>query len=266
MDEVERASLLCVSTRCACCCCCTTSDVLLTWSLEHEQSKSEQRRRPGKKRDSTTKATQNNTAAAAVDDRRPKAVTPKKKLKEAGSRGVSRGSGGDVSCTRLGGICQLSRYICQGRYLEDKCSGAKTLQCCLPVGAWSILCAGHHNNRVRACDVYGCGAFNSRRGNKLHKAVDVVCDDYGLVNAPFSGSLAGPVTHMDPTGIQYDGVKLLSDVHCVQIFNIRPYRYMGPVTKGEALGYLLPLQDRLSGITSHLKLQMCDGTDPSPFI
>uniref|UniRef100_A0A673AG54 Uncharacterized protein n=1 Tax=Sphaeramia orbicularis TaxID=375764 RepID=A0A673AG54_9TELE len=54
--------------------------------------------------------------------------------------------------------------------------------------------------------------------------------------------------------------------HCVQIFNIRPYRYMGPVTKGEALGYLLPLQDRLSGITSHLKLQMCDGTDPSPFI
>lgn len=41
---------------------------------------------------------------------------------------------------------------------------------------------------------------------------------------------------------------------------------MGPVAQGEALGYLLPLQERFSGITSHLELQMCDGTDPSPFI
>lgn len=53
---------------------------------------------------------------------------------------------------------------------------------------------------------------------------------------------------------------------CVKIFNVRPYRYMGPVTQGEALGYLLPLQERFPGITSHLELQMCDGTDPSPFI
>ncbi|XP_076607130.1 leukocyte cell-derived chemotaxin-2 [Chaetodon auriga] len=176
------------------------------------------------------------------------------------------GPRGDVSCTKLGGICQSNRYICQGQYLKDKCSGAKTRQCCMPVGAWSILCAGHHNNRVRACDVHGCGAFNSNRGNDLHKAVDLVCDDYSIINTPFSGSLAGPVSRKDPAGNQYDGVKLLNDVHCVKIFNIRPYRYIGPVARGEALGYLLPLQERFSGITSHLELQMCDGTDPSPFI
>ncbi|KAF7663940.1 hypothetical protein LDENG_00195680 [Lucifuga dentata] len=132
--------------------------------------------------------------------------------------------------------------------------------------AWSILCAGHHNNRKRACDVYGYGAFNSRRGDDLHKAVDLVCDDYGIINAPFSGSLAGPFSQWGPDGIQYDGVILLNDVHCVKIFNVRPYRYMGPVDQGEALGYLLPLQERFSGITSHLELQMCDNTDPSPFI
>lgn len=40
--------------------------------------------------------------------------------------------------------------------------------------------------------------------------MDLVCDDYGVINAPFSGSLAGPVNYMDPTGIQYDGVKLVS--------------------------------------------------------
>uniref|UniRef100_A0A8D3CQC3 Si:ch1073-204b8.1 n=1 Tax=Scophthalmus maximus TaxID=52904 RepID=A0A8D3CQC3_SCOMX len=125
----------------------------------------------------------------------------------------------------------------------------------LSLRPWSVLCAGHHNNRVRACDVHGCGAFNSQRGNGLHKAVDLVCDDYGLVNAPFSGTLAGPVTRKDGAGTQ-----------CVKIFNIRPYRYLGPVAQGQALGYLLPLQERFSGITSHLALQMCDGTDPSRFI
>lgn len=59
---------------------------------------------------------------------------------------------------------------------------------------------------------------------------------------------------------------LSNPAQCVKIFNIRPYRYLGPVAQGQALGYLLPLQERFSGITSHLALQMCDGTDPSRFI
>lgn len=54
--------------------------------------------------------------------------------------------------------------------------------------------------------------------------------------------------------------------HCVKIFNIRPFRYTGKAVLGEPLGYVLPLQEHFAGITSHLKLQMCDGTDPSPFI
>lgn len=52
---------------------------------------------------------------------------------------------------------------------------------------------------------------SSYRGNGLHKGVDLVCDDYGTVNTPFSGSLAGPVSRKDPAGNQYDGVKLLND-------------------------------------------------------
>ncbi|KAJ7997193.1 hypothetical protein DPEC_G00226410 [Dallia pectoralis] len=168
----------------------------------------------------------------------------------------------DVGCASIGGICQRSSYICQGRYLKDKCTGPETHQCCLPAGAWSVLCDGYHNNRVRACDVFGCGGFNSRRdGDGVRKGVDVVCDDYGVVNAPFSGTLGGPVA-----GVQYDGVILSNSEHCVKIFNIRPYRYTGPVSQGESLGYLLPLQDRFSGITSHLELQMCDHSDPTPYI
>uniref|UniRef100_A0A3Q4BFR8 Uncharacterized protein n=1 Tax=Mola mola TaxID=94237 RepID=A0A3Q4BFR8_MOLML len=196
-------------------------------------------------------------------DRRPNKAGTARKMAKTGRQRASLRRRSEATCATVGGVCQPNRYLCQGRYLKDKCPGAKTQQCCMP-GAWSVLCAGHHNNRVRACDVHGCGAFNLR-GNDLHKAVDLVCEDYGVVSTPFSGSLAGPVSQKDPDGNQYDGVKLLND-HCVKIFNIRPYRYIGPVTQGEALGYLLPLQERFPGITSHLELQMCDGTDPSPFI
>ncbi|KAL4659736.1 hypothetical protein GN956_G104 [Arapaima gigas] len=173
----------------------------------------------------------------------------------------------DVACTSMGGICQRKTYVCQGRYLEDKCRGPREHQCCMPdSGAWDILCSGHHQNRVRACDRFGCGAFNPNRGSGTHRAVDVVCDDYSVVNAPFSGTLAGPVRRRAKHGIQYDGVKLFGSEYCVKIFNIRPYRYGGPISKGEPLGYLLPLQDRFSGITSHLELQMCDHSNPSPYI
>lgn len=49
--------------------------------------------------------------------------------------------------------------------------------------------------------------------------MDLVCDDYGIVNTPFSGSLAGPVSRKDPAGNQYDGVKLLSDGKKDEIIN-----------------------------------------------
>ncbi|XP_040005457.1 leukocyte cell-derived chemotaxin-2-like isoform X1 [Xiphias gladius] len=239
--------------------CC----VLLNCASEHKKRKGEEFQSNEKNASSNIKLRRNYTTA---HDGRSEAVSPKKKVKKTGNKRISMGPRSDISCTTLGGICQPNRYICQGRYLKDKCSGTKMRQCCMPVRAWSVLCAGHHNNRVRACDVHGCGAFNSKRGNGLHKAVDLVCDDYGIANAPFSGTLAGPVSRKDPAGNQYEGLRLLSDVHCVKIFNIRPFRYIGPVAQGEALGYLLPLQERFSGITSHLELQMCDGTDPSPFI
>lgn len=240
--------------------------VLVTFSMEAEKPKDRKVVSLARRNNSDVEIRRNQTTA---DDKRLKILPQKKKVKKAKNKAVSSDersrTGSDVSCTSLGGICQPTRYICQGRYLNEKCSGDK-IQCCLTDGAWSVLCASHHNNRVRACDIYGCGSFNSRRGAKLHKAVDLVCDDYGVIQAPFSGILSGPVSHIDPSGIQYDGVKLVSPVHCVKLLNMRPYRYMGSVSRGGAVGYLLPLQDRFSGITSHLKLQMCDGSDPTPFL
>nr|XP_020455430.1 uncharacterized protein LOC109959973 isoform X2 [Monopterus albus] len=169
--------------------------ILLSCAIEHKNQKGGGYQSSDKKTDSNIKMKRN---YITVREWRPKALTPRKKMKKTGSERISVGPGSDISCTRLGGICQANRCICQGQYLKDKCSGAKKRQCCMPA-ALSILCAGHHSNRVRACDVHGCGAFHSKRGNDLHKAVDLVCDDYGIVNAPFSGSLAGPVSQWGQT-------------------------------------------------------------------
>ncbi|XP_019728905.1 leukocyte cell-derived chemotaxin-2 [Hippocampus comes] len=230
--------------------------VLLSCASEHDKRKGVIIQSPSKNADGAISVMRND---AKADDGRPRAVARRRKVKKAGSRRTN-----DTGCTRLGGICQPNRFVCQGRYLTDKCSGPKTRLCCMPVGAWSVLCAGHYNNRVRSCDMHGCGTFNSRGG--LNRTVDLVCADYAAISAPFSGSLAGPVSQKDAAGFQYDGVKLVNDEHCVKIFNIRPFRYTGMVALGEPLGYVLPLQEHFAGITSHLKLQMCDGTDPSPFI
>ena len=44
-----------------------------------------------------------------------------------------------------------------------------------------------------------------------------MCGDFAVVNAPFSGVLAGPVGRVGPDGIQYDGVKILSDGKSIQL-------------------------------------------------
>ncbi|XP_062391608.1 uncharacterized protein LOC134079535 [Sardina pilchardus] len=187
--------------------------------------------------------------------------------KVAASQKKAAGPRNDAGCAAVGGICQRNTYVCQGRYLKEKCAGSPGRQCCMPAGAWDVFCAGHHHNRVRACDGFGCGAFNSvSHGGARLKGVDIVCDDYGQINAPFTGTLGGPVGHREADGIHFDGVKLSNSVHCVKIFHIRPLRYTGPISQGETLGYLLPLQESFSGITSHLELQMCDRSDPTAFI
>lgn len=100
---------------------------MLSGALEHGERKKEQIQSPDKN-SSRLKVKGNFTSS---NDRRPKAVTPGKKVK-SGSKRVFMGPRSDISCTRLGGICQPVRYICQDRYLKDKCSGAKTRQCCMP--------------------------------------------------------------------------------------------------------------------------------------
>ncbi|RXM95859.1 putative phospholipid-transporting ATPase VB [Acipenser ruthenus] len=133
-------------------------------------------------------------------------------------------------------------------------------------GSWDSLCTGHVSNRVRGCDKFGCGGFNANRGSRIHRGIDVVCDDYSIVYAPFTGTLRGQAQPYGDASTIDDGVKLSNSAYCVKIFYIRPYQYSGPISKGDKLGYLLPMQEQYSGVTSHLHLQMCDKSDPTPYI
>nr|XP_020455429.1 uncharacterized protein LOC109959973 isoform X1 [Monopterus albus] len=188
--------------------------ILLSCAIEHKNQKGGGYQSSDKKTDSNIKMKRN---YITVREWRPKALTPRKKMKKTGSERISVGPGSDISCTRLGGICQANRCICQGQYLKDKCSGAKKRQCCMPEVMTSI-------KQWTWCVM-------TMVLSTLHSLA------LWLVQS-------------------VNGVKLLNDVHCVKIFNICPYRYMGPVAQGEPLGYLLPLQERFSGITSHLELHI----------
>ena len=76
---------------------------------------------------------------AAQDGRQNKTLVFRSKVK---TKKMKKTTGGgprhrkeprdDSACTRSRGICQASRYLCQGRYLRDKCAVARTRQCCVP--------------------------------------------------------------------------------------------------------------------------------------
>ncbi|KAF3852999.1 hypothetical protein F7725_013687 [Dissostichus mawsoni] len=79
-------------------------------------------------------------------------------------------------------------------------------------------------------------------GARLHKGLDIVCSDGSIVYAPFDVTLNGKVT----------------------LFYVQPDRTSGTVRAGQRLGVMLPMQSVYPEITSHIHVQMCDRSDPTP--
>ncbi|NWQ97877.1 LECT2 protein, partial [Burhinus bistriatus] len=102
------------------------------------------------------------------------------------------------------------------------------------------------------------------RGGKRHGGVDVVCEDSSVVYAPFMGKINSQARPYGNGNAIDDGVQLLGSGFCVKVFYIKPVKYSGPIKKGEKIGVLLPVQRVHRGITSHVHIQNCDLTDPTP--
>lgn len=128
------------------------------------------------------------------------------------------------------------------------------------------------------------------RAGRQHKGLDVECEDGSAVYAPFDVTLHGRLTvYTDRNkeaineGINLRGeggastppwrrLWLICSLRfpasaglCFKLFYVRPVRTSGSLRKGERIGTMLPMQSVYPGITSHVHVQMCDKSDPTPY-
>ncbi|XP_025974050.2 leukocyte cell-derived chemotaxin-2 [Dromaius novaehollandiae] len=129
---------------------------------------------------------------------------------------------------------------------------------------WANICSGQPSNKVRGCDSKGCGGYNSARGGRQHRGVDVVCEDGATVYAPFTGKINRQVRPYGNGNAIDDGVQLSGSGFCIKMFYVKPVKHSGAVRKGDKIGVLLPMQSVYRGITSHVHIQNCDLSDPTP--
>ncbi|RVE74982.1 hypothetical protein OJAV_G00027350 [Oryzias javanicus] len=129
------------------------------------------------------------------------------------------------------------------------------------------LCQGNPSNSVRGSDRWGSGHYGASRAGRQHKGLDVECEDGSAVYAPFDVTLHGRLTVYNDRNKDAinEGVNLRGEGLCFKLFYVRPVRTSGSLRKGERIGTMLPMQSVYPGITSHVHVQMCDKSDPTPY-
>ncbi|XP_009700304.1 PREDICTED: leukocyte cell-derived chemotaxin-2-like [Cariama cristata] len=129
---------------------------------------------------------------------------------------------------------------------------------------WARICSSHPTNEIRGCDAQGCGGYNNPRGGRKHRGVDVLCEDGSVVYAPFLAKIDRQTKPYGNGNAIDNGVQLSGSGFCIKMFYIKPVKYSGLVKKGEKIGVMLPMQRVYQGIMSHVHIQNCDLTDPTP--
>ncbi|XP_074988049.1 leukocyte cell-derived chemotaxin-2 [Caretta caretta] len=135
-------------------------------------------------------------------------------------------------------------------------------------GPWGQICAGNPSNKVRGCDIKGCGNYGAPRKSRdgtirRHLGVDVVCNDGSTVYAPFSGTIERQVIPYKINNAINNGILLRGSGFCVKMFYIKPVKYQGQIAKGNKIGVMLPMQRVYPRITSHVHIENCDKSDPT---
>ncbi|KAM3592009.1 uncharacterized protein V6R79_011306 [Siganus canaliculatus] len=129
------------------------------------------------------------------------------------------------------------------------------------------LCEGNPTNRRRASDSWGSGHYGAGRNGRRHEGLDVYCADGSAVYAPLDVTLERRVivyNKAEKAAID-KGVQMRGGGLCFKLFYVDPDRVSGTVRKGQRIGTMLPMQQVYPGITSHIHVQMCDKSDPTPY-
>ncbi|CAN9493042.1 unnamed protein product [Ophioblennius macclurei] len=129
------------------------------------------------------------------------------------------------------------------------------------------LCEGNPQNSRRTSDKWGGGSFGASRTHGRHQGLDIRCRDGAAVYAPFDVTLHGKLkVYNRPEKAAIDeGINLRGGGLCFKLFYVRPDRTSGTVLKGQRIGTMLPMQSVYPGMTSHVHVQMCDRSDPTPY-
>ncbi|XP_076024031.1 leukocyte cell-derived chemotaxin-2-like [Genypterus blacodes] len=129
------------------------------------------------------------------------------------------------------------------------------------------LCSGNPSNQRRTADRWGQGHYGASRQGRTHKGLDITCADGATVYAPLDVTLHGKLTvYTDPRKAAINqGINLRSGDLCFKLFYVRPVQTSGSLLKGAELGTMLPMQSVYLGITSHVHVQMCNKSDPTPY-
>ena len=134
---------------------------------------------------------------------------------------------------------------------------------------FGAICQGNPLNSRRTSDSWGQGRFGASRsgGTRQHKGLDIKCTDGSIVYAPIDVTINRRViVYTDPAKAAINnGLQLTGESLCFKLFYVQPDQVSGTVRKGQRLGVMLPMQSVYPGMTSHVHVQMCDESDPTPY-
>lgn len=123
---------------------------------------------------------------------------------------------------------------------------------------------------IRGCDKFGCGHYGAKRGDRLHKGVDLVL----AAGEEFESLAGGKVTKLgycykSDLTLRYVQVTT-ADGSAWRFFYVLPGVKLGQQVKvGDVLGNVQSLQSRYPGITDHVHFEIMrngDYVDPTPLI
>ncbi|CAM4599589.1 unnamed protein product [Caretta caretta] len=163
---------------------------------------------------------------------------------------------------------ETTTLVIQTKMLIVRTVIVATLISSVVAGPWGQICAGNPSNKVRGCDIKGCGNYGAPRKSRdgtirRHLGVDVVCNDGSTVYAPFSGTIERQVIPYKINNAINNGILLRGSGFCVKMFYIKPVKYQGQIAKGNKIGVMLPMQRVYPRITSHVHIENCDKSDPT---
>ncbi|XP_059191868.1 myeloid protein 1-like isoform X2 [Centropristis striata] len=131
-----------------------------------------------------------------------------------------------------------------------------------------VILLGNPSNSIRTSDVWGEGHYGAPRGTREHKGLDIECNDGSVVYAPFDVTINRSLSvFSDPKQAAINnGIQLSGNNLCFKLFPLKPDQVSGTVKGGQRLGVMMPMQSVYPGIISHIHIQMCDDSDPTPYL